>query len=95
MNTKFKTTIKKIENICLENSFGNTKREEKEIIYNIEVDTIRQYGFFEIYCDNDSRYYTEGGLWFEGGKLADYDGIFDLPNTIKKQLTKWGFDTSQ
>tara|TARA_R110002020_G_scaffold138762_2_gene309271 strand:- start:1367 stop:1654 length:288 start_codon:yes stop_codon:yes gene_type:complete len=95
MRIKFKTTIKKTENICLENSWGNTEREKKEVTYNIEVDAVKQYGFFEMYCDNGQVYYAEGGLWFTGGVLTDYDGIFDLPNTIKEKLTDWGFDTSQ
>jgi len=92
---KFKKTIKKIENICLDYSGGSTEKEKEEVIYNIEVDTIKQYGSFEMYCDSDERYYAEGGLWFTDGVLTDYDGIFDLPNTIKEQLTKWGFDTSE
>ena len=91
---KFKTTIKKIENICYDYSWGSTEREEKEITYNIEVDAIKQYGFFEMYCD-DGAYYAEGGLWFTRGVLTDYDGIFDLPSIIKEQLKKWGFDTSE
>ncbi len=92
---KFKTTIKKTENICLDYSWGSTKREEKEVTYNIEVDVMKQYGSFEVYADGGEIYYAEGGLWFTGGKLTDYDGIFDLPSTIKEQLKKWGFDTSE
>ena len=92
---KFKTTVKKIENICLDYSWGSTEREEKEITYNIEVNAIKQYGSFEMYCDNDASYYAEGGLWFTRGVLTDYDGIFDLPSIIKEQLKEWGFDTSE
>ena len=92
---KFKTTINKIENICLDYPWGSTKREKKEVTYNIEVDVMKQYGSFEVYCADDETYYAEGGLWFTGGKLTDYDGIFDLPSTIKEQLKKWGFDTSE
>jgi len=92
---KFKTTVKKIENICLDYSWGSTEREEKEITYNIEVNAIKQYGSFEMYCDDDESYYAEGGLWFTRGVLTDYDGIFDLPSIIKEQLKKWGFDTSE
>ena len=92
---KFKKTIKKIENVCLDYTSHTTEREKKEMTYHIEVDAIRQRGSFEMYCDDDESYYTEGGLWFTVGALTDYDGIFDLPNTIKKQLKKWGFDTSE
>ena len=92
---KFKTTINKIENICLDYSWGSTKREKKEVTYNIEVDVMKQYGSFEMYADGGEVYYADGGLWFTKGKLTDYDGIFDLPSTIKEQLKKWGFDTSE
>ena len=92
---KLKTTIKKTENICLDYSWGSTKREKKEVTYNIEVDVMKQYGSYEMYADGGEVYYAEGGLWFTGGKLRDYDGIFDLPSTIKEQLKKWGFDTSE
>lgn len=30
------------------------------------------------------------GLWWEDGKLRDYDGVFDLPNEAKKLLNKFG-----
>ena len=81
--------------ICLDYSWGSTEREKKEMTYNIEVDTMKQYGSFEIYCDNDSRYYAEGGLWFKSGELVDYDGIFSLPILIMSQLKEWGFDVSE
>ena len=41
--------------------------------YIIEVDSIKQYGSFEMYSD-DGEYYAEGGLWFSKGVLYDYDG---------------------
>ena len=36
-------------------------------------------------------YYAEGGLWFRDGKLIDYDGIFALPNEIREQIRKFGY----
>ena len=35
--------------------------------------------------DEESRgddYYAEGGLWFNGNELTDYDGVFDLDENI-------------
>ena len=81
--------------IYLDYSWGSTEREKKEITYNIEVDAMKQYGSFEMYCNNDSSYYAEGGLWFKSGELVDYDGIFSLPILIMSQLKEWGFDVSE
>ena len=63
----------------------------KQININIKIDLIKQYGHFEIYSSNNN-YYSEGGLWFADGMLIDYDGVYELPQTIKTQLKKWGFE---
>ena len=56
----------------------------------IEVNPIKQYGHYEMYSNN-GEYHAEGGLWFDDGVLSDYDGIFELPETIKTKLVEWGF----
>lgn len=35
-----------------------------------------------------------GGLWFEGKKLTDYDGCFDMPKNVITLLTTLGYDCS-
>ena len=62
----------------------------------VGVDTKAEYGFFEIY-DTESggdRFYGEGGLWFDGKELIDYDGVFEVSQHVIKKLKEWGFDTS-
>ena len=87
-----KTTIVKDKHkVRLEYSHGATDWEEVTMTYDIQADPMKQYGSFEMYSD-DGEYYAEGGLWFEKGELVDYDGIFELPSVIKKQLIKWGFE---
>lgn len=49
-------------------------------------------GWFEWYdteCDMD--WYCEGGLWFDGNELTDFDGVFDLCEPIKKKLIQLGY----
>tara|TARA_R100000773_G_scaffold15310_1_gene13913 strand:- start:622 stop:1167 length:546 start_codon:yes stop_codon:yes gene_type:complete len=87
-------TLKMKQKVRLEYSHGCTKYETKNMTYNIGFNPIKQYGWFEIYADNDSSYYSEGGLWFKENSLCDYDGIFSLPFEIQEQLEKWGLDTS-
>ena len=86
-----KTTIVKRQQIRHETSSGATPFETQEITYHIEVNPIKQYGHYEMYNDG-TEYYAEGGLWFQEGRLVDYDGIFQLPQTISKQLIDWGFE---
>ena len=50
-------------------------------------------GWFESY-DLESGgvdYYVEGGLWFDGMELTDYDGVYDLPTAVKDRLIEWGY----
>ena len=87
-------TIIKAEQIRYDSSFGATPFEERKITYHIQADPMKQYGSFEMYSD-DTEYYAEGGMWFDKGKLVDYDGIFELPEVITNQLKKWGFEVGE
>ena len=71
-------------------------RELKNMQYFVEWDKDRQRGSFELY-DVDSGgelYYGEGGLWFKGNELVDYDGVFSLDDVIIKCLEDWGADVT-
>lgn len=89
-------TFKTKENLAMENSFGIIyKDNDVEIEVSVHVNDSDQYGSFELY-DIDTggdRYYAEGGLWFEGTKLVDYDGVFSLTDSVVNQLKEWGYDT--
>ena len=87
-------TIVKAEQIRYDSSFGATPFEERKITYHIQANPMKQYGSFEMYSD-DTEYYAEGGMWFDKGKLVDYDGIFALPAVIINQLKKWGFEVEE
>lgn len=41
----------------------------------------------------DSEMYENIGVWWEHGKLTDYDGVFELPIQAKKLLKKFGVST--
>ena len=67
-------------------------REKKVMEYNVGWDKERERGWFEMY-DEESRgddYYAEGGLWFNGNELTDYDGVFDLDENIIDCVKKMG-----
>lgn len=36
--------------------------------------------------------YESIGLWFEENELADYDGVFSLPNELIEYLEKQGYN---
>lgn len=47
----------------------------------VEVDTDRQYGYFE----NQERG-GGGGLWFTNNELVDYDGVYEIPKQVVMAL---------
>ena len=55
--------------------------------YAIEIDTSAHYGYFQ-----DNKTGTEGGLWFDGLTLVDYDGVSELPKTVHAALINAGFN---
>jgi hypothetical protein len=54
--------------------------------YAIEISTADNYGYFQ---NNTTG--TEGGLWFDGLRLSDYDGVYDLPKPVYTALVNAGF----
>ena len=53
--------------------------------------TIWQYdnrGYFEHHKLGDN---CAGELWFEGGELTDYDGVFELPKEVIEAIENAGF----
>jgi hypothetical protein len=82
------------QSLSLENSFGVLKRQrdvEIEVTVGIKAD---DYGWFEISdVENGGEdWYAEGGLWFEGKTLTDYDGVFSLPIPVIDKLREWGYE---
>jgi len=76
-----------------ENSFGITR--EKNAVKTKFTVCIKadDYGWFEIDGGND--WYAEGGLWFEGKTLTDYDGVFNLSDVIIGLLEEKGFNCDE
>ena len=55
----------------------------------VEIDSAANYGYFE-----DTVNSGEGGLWFAGKALVDYDGFSELPATVEKMLMLANYDLS-
>ena len=54
-------------------------------------------GWFEFYDEETGGevVYAEGGLWFRGKYLVDYDGVGDLPDYIMEKLEEMGYSMDQ
>jgi hypothetical protein len=91
MEIKFQAT----ESLRMENSFG-TIREQDQIILSVTIgiNDDGDYGCFELFDDatGGDDWYAEGGLWFDGKELTDYDGVFGLPLCIIEKLEELGYD---
>lgn len=68
------------------------EREEKVMVYNIGWNKDEERGWFEMYDEESSGedYYAEGGLWFDGSTLIDYDGVFSLSDDVIKCIKSMG-----
>jgi len=86
------------EHLTLENSFG-ILREETEVQLNCTIGIrSHDYGWFEMFDDEDENgqdWHAEGGLWFEGKTVVDYDGVFALPNGVIELLKENGYNTEE
>ena len=56
--------------------------------FSIDIDSKAEYGYFEHDQLGDE---FGGGLWFEGKRLIDYDGVFELPQQVIKELEANGY----
>lgn len=92
-----KTVVKKV-NLIEETSFGVTDKQKgvKVSFQVVKKEDEADYGFFEIYDvpSDGEHWYAEGGLWFEGDTLIDYDGVFDLPEEVLDILESEGIDVT-
>ena len=89
-------TFKSVQHLSLDTSYGSIKKEndvELEVTVGIKEDG--KYGWFEIYDieTGGESWYAEGGLWFDGKTLTDYDGTFSLPKPVEEKLNEWGYNT--
>ena len=89
--------FKAVESLSLENSFGTIKTEENiELFVTLGIDDTDNTGWFEV-CDEETggeEWHAAGGLWFDGNKLTDYDGVFSLPICIINKLKELKYDTT-
>lgn len=91
-NTKEYSVTRKVD-LYEENSFGVTREQnavKTKFTVCIKADG---NGWFEI--DGGQDWYAEGGLWFDGKTLTDYDGVFNLAAEIIELLEEKGFDCDE
>jgi len=93
----FKDNFKVVNGLILESSYGVIDKEKDvELDVTIGYRSEDDYGWFEFYDvkTGGNKWYAEGGLWFNGKELTDYDGVFSLLPSIILYLKKKGFDVS-
>ena len=81
------------QGLTMASSYG-VIREEKDVKLEVII-RIRDEsrGGFELY-DTESggeNWYAEGGLWFRGKDLVDYDGVHALPKVVESKLIEMGY----
>jgi len=95
MKKEIRKTVK--QTLVMENSFGTIRKEddvEMEFIVRLPEDN---YGSFEMFDTETSgeNWYAEGGMWFTGNELTDYDGVFSLSKVILDILEENGYDVKE
>ena len=90
-------TIKAVEHLSLDNSFGTISEEDGVQLEIIVGFRDKDYGYFEFYDTetNGEKWYAEGGLWLEGKTIVDCDGVASMPTSIINFLKEKGYDTSE
>ena len=95
--SQLKKDFKKVRYVGWEGTYTpHVDREKRTMEYTVIWNKDNQRGWFEIY-DQESGgedYYGEGGLWFKGNELIDYDGVFEIDEEVVKCLKDWGADVS-
>jgi len=54
--------------------------------WEVHISPSTNYGFFEHIELGEG-----GGLWFKGGALVDYDGVFELPSGVEAAIQELGY----
>ncbi len=91
----FNENFKVVDGLIRQTSYGVVDK-EKDVVISVSVGYRAEddYGWFELYDEKSGgdKWYAEGGLWFNGLELVDYDGVFELSSFIADFLHKKGFD---
>jgi len=88
--------FKVVEDLILETSYGVIgSADQVELDVTIGIHEDKETGWFEISSENDDEWYAEGGLWFDGMTVTEYDGVFSLASFIVDKLKELGYDTTE
>jgi antirestriction protein len=69
---------------------ANSKGEKVTYELTVGLHEGRKRGWFELYAtdeEGEEYFYSEGGLWIEGGKITDYDGVYELSEKLKPLMS--------
>lgn len=62
----------------------------------VKLDIDGEYGSWEYQEDeDDEETYMEGGIWFDGKQIEDYDGCFELPEEVVAALNELGYSLDE
>lgn len=85
------------ENLISQNSFGIINAQDSvQLQINIGINE-HNHGYFEFFDveTQGDEWYAEGGLWLDGKRVIQYDGVFALPTCITEKLEELGYDCSE
>ena len=87
-------TWKEVKTLQSQTSYGvKAVNVEPTISITVGIKECGTRGYFEFYdTNNPDEWYAEGGLWFRGNKLVDYDGVMVLSSFVEDKLKEWGYE---
>ncbi len=87
-------TWKEVRTLVSQTAYGiNGINENPTISITVGIKECGTRGYFEYYDVSDpDRWHSEGGLWFRGNKLVDYDGVGCLSSFVEDKLKEWGYE---
>ena len=95
MKKEIRKTVK--QTLQSENSFGVVRKEKDvEMEFIVRLPYQSHYGSFMFDTETGGdNWYAEGGMWFTGNELTDYDGVFSLSKVILDILEENGYDVKE
>lgn len=91
---KREETFTSTQTLSMSNSFGIVRAPEQvKIDVTVGIHENGNMGYFELYDveTGGDDWYAGGGLWFNGNKLVEYDGVSSLPHVVEEKLKEWGY----
>jgi hypothetical protein len=81
------------QGLRMASSYGVTRKEDNvklEVIIRIRDESRGSFELYDVKSGGED-WYAEGGLWFKGKDLVDYDGVHELPKVVESKIIEMGY----